>query len=91
MGGRVDNAFCAVRPPGHHAERNRAMGFCFFNNVAISTVYALEKYGLERVAIIDWDLPIMALAPSTRWRKTPGLFRVAARRPSLLLSRHRLP
>ncbi|MGA7562475.1 MAG: histone deacetylase [Desulfobaccales bacterium] len=56
MGGRVDNAFCAVRPPGHHAERNRAMGFCFFNNVAISTVYALEKYGLERVAIIDWDL-----------------------------------
>ena len=56
MGGQVDNAFCAVRPPGHHAERNRAMGFCFFNNVAIGAVYALEKYGLQRVAIIDWDV-----------------------------------
>jgi acetoin utilization deacetylase AcuC-like enzyme len=56
MGGQVDNAFCAVRPPGHHAERNRAMGFCFFNNVAIGAVYALEKYGLKRVAIIDWDV-----------------------------------
>jgi acetoin utilization deacetylase AcuC-like enzyme len=56
MGGEVDNAFCAVRPPGHHAERDRAMGFCFFNNVAIGAVYTLEKYGLKRVAIIDWDL-----------------------------------
>jgi acetoin utilization deacetylase AcuC-like enzyme len=55
MTGQVDNAFCAVRPPGHHAERDRAMGFCFFNNVAIGAVYALEKYGLDRVAIIDWD------------------------------------
>ncbi|MFZ5449827.1 MAG: histone deacetylase [Thermodesulfobacteriota bacterium] len=56
MAGQVDNAFCAVRPPGHHAERNRAMGFCFFNNVAIGAVYALENYGLERVAVIDWDV-----------------------------------
>jgi acetoin utilization deacetylase AcuC-like enzyme len=56
MGGQVDNAFCAVRPPGHHAEHNRPMGFCFFNNVAIGAVYALEHYGLERVAIIDWDV-----------------------------------
>jgi acetoin utilization deacetylase AcuC-like enzyme len=55
MTGEVDNAFCAVRPPGHHAERDRATGFCFFNNVAIGAVYALEKYGLDRVAIIDWD------------------------------------
>jgi acetoin utilization deacetylase AcuC-like enzyme len=54
--GEVDNAFCAVRPPGHHAEHNRAMGFCFFNNVALGAVYALEKYGLERVAIFDWDV-----------------------------------
>ena len=53
--GQVDNAFCAVRPPGHHAERDRAMGFCFFNNVAIGAVYALENYGLQRVAIVDWD------------------------------------
>ena len=56
MRGQVDNAFCGVRPPGHHAERDRAMGFCFFNNVAIGALYALEKYGLARVAIIDWDL-----------------------------------
>ena len=56
MGNQVDNAFCAVRPPGHHAERDRAMGFCFFNNVAIGAVYALEHFGLERVAIIDWDV-----------------------------------
>jgi acetoin utilization deacetylase AcuC-like enzyme len=56
MDSRVDNAFCAVRPPGHHAERDRAMGFCFFNNVALGAVYALEHFGLERVAIIDWDV-----------------------------------
>ena len=56
MSGQVDNAFCAVRPPGHHAEHNRAMGFCFFNNVAIGAMYALENYGLERVAIVDWDV-----------------------------------
>jgi len=56
MGGQVDNAFCAVRPPGHHAEHNRALGFCFFNNVAIGAVYALEHHGLERVAIVDWDV-----------------------------------
>ena len=56
MAGQVDNAFCAVRPPGHHAERNRAMGFCYFNNIALGAVYALEHFGLERVAIIDWDV-----------------------------------
>ncbi len=56
MDGQVDNAFSAVRPPGHHAEHNRAMGFCFFNNVAIGAVYALEHHGLERVAIVDWDV-----------------------------------
>ncbi len=55
MGGVVKNAFAAVRPPGHHAERDRALGFCFFNNVAIGAVYLLEHFGLERVAIIDWD------------------------------------
>ncbi len=56
MGDRVDNAFCAVRPPGHHAERDRARGFCFFNNVALGAVYALEHFNVERVAIIDWDV-----------------------------------
>ena len=56
MAGEVENAFCAVRPPGHHAERDRALGFCFFNNVALGAVYLLEKFGLERVAIVDWDV-----------------------------------
>jgi len=54
--GRVKNAFCAVRPPGHHAERERAMGFCVFNNIAVGAAHAIESFGLERVAIIDFDV-----------------------------------
>jgi acetoin utilization deacetylase AcuC-like enzyme len=54
--GKVKNAFCAVRPPGHHAGISRAMGFCLFNNVAIGTRYAQEQHGLKRVAIFDWDV-----------------------------------
>uniref|UniRef100_UPI0018EA6EBD histone deacetylase family protein n=1 Tax=Xylophilus sp. ASV27 TaxID=2795129 RepID=UPI0018EA6EBD len=50
------NAFCAVRPPGHHAERERAMGFCFFNNVALAARHALDVHGLHRVAIVDFDV-----------------------------------
>lgn len=53
---RVGNAFCAVRPPGHHAEHDRAMGFCFFNNVAVAAAHALEMHGLERVAVLDFDV-----------------------------------
>jgi acetoin utilization deacetylase AcuC-like enzyme len=53
---QADNAFCSVRPPGHHATRNRAMGFCLFNNVAIAAKHALEQHGLERVAIVDFDV-----------------------------------
>jgi acetoin utilization deacetylase AcuC-like enzyme len=53
---KADNAFCAVRPPGHHAEPNRAMGFCLFNNVAIATEYARQHYQLERIAIVDFDV-----------------------------------
>lgn len=49
-------AFCAVRPPGHHATRNQAMGFCIFNNIAIAAQYAMDKYDLERVAIVDFDV-----------------------------------
>jgi len=56
LAGRVDNAFCAVRPPGHHAEHDRAMGFCLFNNVAVGTAHALAAHGLERVAIVDFDV-----------------------------------
>jgi acetoin utilization deacetylase AcuC-like enzyme len=54
--GAVANAFCAVRPPGHHATRDRAMGFCFFNNVAVAARHALDVRGLERVAIVDFDV-----------------------------------
>ena len=50
------NAFCAVRPPGHHAEKNKAMGFCIYNNVAVGANYLIEKYKFKRVAIIDFDV-----------------------------------
>lgn len=56
MAGKVANAFCNVRPPGHHAERARAMGFCIFNNVAIGAAHALAAHGLQRVAIADFDV-----------------------------------
>ncbi len=56
LAGEFRNAFCAVRPPGHHATRGQAMGFCFFNNVAIAARYALDVGGLQRVAIIDFDV-----------------------------------
>jgi acetoin utilization deacetylase AcuC-like enzyme len=56
MAGDAKNAFCAVRPPGHHATRERPMGFCIFNNVAVAARHALHAHGLERVAIIDFDV-----------------------------------
>jgi len=56
MSGEASKVFCSVRPPGHHAERRRAMGFCFFNNVAIAAHHALTAHGLERVAIVDFDV-----------------------------------
>lgn len=56
MAKQVDHTFCAVRPPGHHAEAGRAMGFCLFNNVAIATRYIQRRYGLTRVLIVDWDV-----------------------------------
>ncbi len=54
--GKADNAFVAARPPGHHAEKTKAMGFCLFNNVAIAARHARKTYGVERVAIVDWDV-----------------------------------
>jgi len=51
-----NNAFCAVRPPGHHAEKQKAMGFCVYNNIAVGAYYLLEKYNLKKVAIIDFDV-----------------------------------
>jgi len=54
--GEIDRVFCAVRPPGHHAESDRAMGFCIFNNVAVGAAYSLGKTGIQRAAIVDWDL-----------------------------------
>jgi acetoin utilization deacetylase AcuC-like enzyme len=56
VAGELENAFCATRPPGHHATRSRAMGFCFFNNVAVAARYALERHGLKRVAVVDFDV-----------------------------------
>ncbi len=54
--GAIDNGFALVRPPGHHAERNRQMGFCIFNNVALAAEYARRRFGLSRILIVDWDL-----------------------------------
>ena len=56
MNGKALNAFCAVRPPGHHAEPERAMGFCIFNNIAVAAEYVRKKFGIQRVAIVDFDV-----------------------------------
>ena len=56
MEGKIDNAFCAVRPPGHHAERDHALGFCYFNNVAVAARYLQQKWQIEKIGIIDFDV-----------------------------------
>lgn len=56
LAGEMQNAFCSIRPPGHHACKDKAMGFCFFNNIAVAARYALERHGLKRVAIVDFDV-----------------------------------
>jgi acetoin utilization deacetylase AcuC-like enzyme len=54
--GRIKNAFCAVRPPGHHALKDKAMGFCIFNNVAIAARYIQKQHKLAKILIVDWDV-----------------------------------
>lgn len=56
MSGEINNAFCGVRPPGHHAESNRALGFCIYNNIAVGAAHALEEHGLKKIAIVDFDV-----------------------------------
>ncbi|MBA7653893.1 Histone deacetylase-like amidohydrolase [subsurface metagenome] len=56
MSGKIQNGFAIVRPPGHHAEASRAMGFCLFNNVAVGAEYLVNKHGIKRILVIDWDL-----------------------------------
>ena len=56
MKGKAKNAFCAIRPPGHHAEPSRAMGFCLFNSVAVGALHGRSRHGLDRVAVIDFDV-----------------------------------
>lgn len=56
MAGKIENGFALLRPPGHHAEKDFAMGFCLFNNIAILARYLQKKYGLEKIAILDWDV-----------------------------------
>ena len=73
LGGEADNAFCAVRPPGHHAEAGRAMGFCLFNNVAVAAEHARAKHGLERVAVVDFDVH-HGNGTQHSFEKDPGLF-----------------
>ena len=73
MAGEADNAFCAVRPPGHHAEPDRAMGFCLFNNVAIGAAQARAVHGLKRVAVVDFDVHHGNGTQAMFWDE-PGLF-----------------
>jgi len=85
MSGAADNVFCAIRPPGHHAERDRAMGFCLFSNAAIAALHAVEAHGLSRVAIMDFDVhhgngsqhilqaePRVMYASTHQWPLYPG-------------------
>jgi acetoin utilization deacetylase AcuC-like enzyme len=74
MTGKVQNAFMAMRPPGHHAERSRAMGFCFFNNVAVAARHAQAKHGAERIAIFDFDVHHGNGSQDIFWRDASVLY-----------------
>ena len=73
MARQAKNAFCAVRPPGHHAEPDRVMGFCFFNNVVVGAKHAMKKHGLKRIAMIDFDVH-HGNGSETAARRDPHLF-----------------
>lgn len=92
MAGRVRNAFCAIRPPGHHAEPDQAMGFCLFNNVAIGALHARAAHGLGRIAVVDFDVhhgngtqacfetdPDLFYASTHQWPLYPGTGRAGER------------
>jgi acetoin utilization deacetylase AcuC-like enzyme len=74
VGGRARTAFCAVRPPGHHASASRGMGFCIFNNVAVGARHALRRYGLDRILIADWDVHHGNGTQASFWRDGSVLF-----------------
>lgn len=100
MAGRARNAFCAIRPPGHHAEPDRAMGFCLFNNIAIGALHARHAHGLSRVAVIDFDVhhgngtqaafesdPNLFYASTHQWPLYPGTGRASERGLGNILNR----
>ena len=87
VAGEADNAFCAVRPPGHHAEPGRAMGFCLFNNAAIGALRARETHGLGRVAVVDFDVHHGNGTQALLLRRPEPVLRLDASIPAL--SRHR--
>lgn len=74
MGGGAANAFCAVRPPGHHAERDRAMGFCLYANAAIGALHALDSHGAARVAVVDFDVHHGNGTQDVLWHEPRALF-----------------
>jgi acetoin utilization deacetylase AcuC-like enzyme len=74
LGGEVTNAFAAMRPPGHHAERTTPMGFCLFGNIAIAAKHALDHHGLERVAVVDFDVHHGNGTQDLLWNEPRSLF-----------------
>ena len=90
MAGRAKNAFAAVRPPGHHAETERAMGFCFFGNAAIGALHALEHYGLQRVAVIDFDVHHGNGTSDLLWNEPRAVFASTHQVPPLSRNGRRL-
>ncbi|MHA6264387.1 histone deacetylase family protein [Arenibacterium sp. CAU 1754] len=81
LGGEVQNAFCAVRPPGHHAETDKAMGFCLFGNAALAAKHALDHHGLSRVAVVDFDVHHGNGTQDLLWDESRALFITSQQMP----------